>query len=68
MKHAKLLLQKFPQYASEFVVSTDKKLFSVTSPDNQQNKVVADCKNFSKRSLAFSSVLALRGLPQLAAC
>jgi len=39
MKRAKLLLQKFPQYAIDFVFFTDKKVFSVTSPDNRQNKV-----------------------------
>jgi len=38
MKHAKLLLQKFPQYTTDFVFFTDKKVFSVTSPDNWQNK------------------------------
>jgi len=62
MKHAKLLLQKFPQYATSFVFFTDEKVFFVTSPDNRQNKSVADYGNFRRRSLAFSSVLALRGL------
>jgi len=33
MKHAKLLLQKFPQYATDFVFFTDKKVLSVTSPE-----------------------------------
>jgi len=39
MKRAKLLLQKFPQYATDFVFFMDKKAFSVSSPDNWQNKV-----------------------------
>jgi len=39
MKRAKLLLQKFPQYATDFVFFTDEKMFSVTSPDNRQNNV-----------------------------
>jgi len=38
MKRAKLLLQKFPQYATEFVFCTEKKVFSVTSPDNRQKQ------------------------------
>jgi len=39
MKRAKRLLQKFPQYATDFVFLTDEKVFSVTSPDNRQNEV-----------------------------
>ena len=46
IKHAKLLLQKFPQSATDFVFFTDEKVFSVTSPDNWQKKSVADCENF----------------------
>jgi len=34
MKRAKLLLQKFLQRAIDFVFFTDKKMFSVASPDN----------------------------------
>ena len=41
MKRAKLLLQKLPQYVTDFVFFTDKNMFSVTSHDNQQNKVSA---------------------------
>jgi len=37
MKRAKLLLQKFPQSATDFVFFTDEKVFSVASPDNRQN-------------------------------
>jgi len=40
------VLQKVPQYATDFVCFTDKKVFSVTSPDNWQKKSVADCENF----------------------
>ena len=36
MKRSKLLLQKFPQYATtDFVFFTDEKVFSVASPDNR---------------------------------
>jgi len=35
----KLLLQKSPQYAADFVFRTDKKVFLVTTPDNRHNKV-----------------------------
>jgi len=45
MERAKLLLQKFPQYAADFFFM-DKKVFSVTSPDNRQNKVSDNCGNF----------------------
>ena len=37
MKRAKLVLQKFPQSATDFVFFTDEKVFSVASPDNRQN-------------------------------
>jgi len=33
----KLLLQNFPQSATDFVFFTDKKMFSVTSSNNRQN-------------------------------
>ena len=39
MKCAKLLLQKFPQYATYFIFFTEKRVFLVTSPDIRQNKV-----------------------------
>jgi len=68
MKRAKLLLQKFPQYATDFVFFTDEKVFSVTSPDNRQNKVSGRLRELVKKKPAFSSVRALRGLPFLAAC
>ena len=37
LKRAKLLLQKFLQSAADFVFFADEKVFSVASPDNQQN-------------------------------
>jgi len=47
MKRAKLLLQKFLQYATDFVFFTDKKVFSVTSPLRVgRTKSAADCGNF----------------------
>jgi len=52
MKHAKLLLQKFPQYATDFVFFTDKKVFSVTSPDNRQNKVSGRLRELLKKKLS----------------
>ena len=42
MKGAKHLLQQFPQYATDFNVFTDEKVFSVTSPDNRRTKSVVD--------------------------
>jgi len=36
MKRAKLLLQNFPQSATDFVFFKDKKMFSVASSDNRQ--------------------------------
>ena len=51
MKRAKLLLQKFPQYATDFVLFTDKKVFSVTSPDNRQNKVSGRLWELLKKKL-----------------
>jgi len=52
MKHAKILLQKFPQYATDFVFFMDKKVFSVTSPDNQQNKVSGRLRELLKKKLS----------------
>jgi len=51
MKRAKLLLQKFPQYATDFAFFTDKKVFSVASPDNQQNKVSGRLRQLLKKIL-----------------
>ena len=52
MKHAKLLLQKFPQYATDFVFFTDKKVFSVTLPDNRQNKVSGRLRELLNKKLS----------------
>jgi len=52
MKCAKLLLQKFLQYATDFVICTDKKVFSVTSPDNRQNKVSGRLQELLKKKLS----------------
>ena len=49
MKPTKLLLQKFLQYATDFVFFTDKKMFSVTSPDSRQNKVIGIQLGFKRR-------------------
>jgi len=48
MKRAKLLLQKFPQYATDFVFFTDKNVFSVISSDNRQNKVSGRLRELKK--------------------
>jgi len=63
MKRAKLLLQQFRQSATDFVFFTDEKVFSVTSPDNQQNKVSGRLRELRKKRLSVSSVRAVRGLP-----
>jgi len=52
MKRAKHLLQKFPQYATNFAFFTDKKVFSVTSPDNRQNKVSGRLRELLKKKLS----------------
>jgi len=54
MKRAKLLHQKFPQYATDFVFFTDEKMFSVVSPDNRQNKVILQ-ELLKKRLSVFSA-------------
>jgi len=57
MKRAKLLLQKFSQYATDFVFCMDKKVFSVASPDNRQNKVSGRLRELLKKkfSIFFSA-------------
>ena len=52
IRRAKLLLQKFPQYATDFVFFTDKKRFSVTSLDNRQNKVSGRLRELRKKKLS----------------
>jgi len=52
MKHAKLLLQKFPQYATDFVFFMDKKVFSVASPNSRQNKVSGRLRELLKKKLS----------------
>ena len=56
MKHAKLLLQKFPQYASDFIFFREEKVFSVASPDNQQNKVSDRLRELLKKKLSVFSI------------
>jgi len=65
MKHAKLLLQMFPQYATDFVFFTDKKVFSVTSPNNRQNKVSGRLRELLKKKLSifFSAGTARSAMP-----
>jgi len=55
MKRAKLLLQKFPQYATDFVFFADKKVFSVTLPDNWQNKISGRLRELLKKFSVFLS-------------
>jgi len=55
MKRAKLLLQKFWQYATDFVFFTDKEVFSFTSPDNPQNKVSGRLRELLKKKLSVFS-------------
>jgi len=52
MKRAKLLLQKFPQYATDFGFFADKKVFSVTLPDNWQNKVSGGLRELLKKKFS----------------
>jgi len=52
MKHAKLLLQKFTQYATDFLFFTDEKVFLVAPPDNRQNKVSGRLRELLKKKLS----------------
>ena len=52
MKRAQLLLQKFPQSATDSVFFTDEKVFSVASPDNRQNKVSGRLRELLKKKLS----------------
>ena len=54
VKRAKLLLQKLLQYATDF---TDEEVFSVVSPDNQQNDRVYAPRDTRKRSIAATRIL-----------
>jgi len=65
MKRVKFLLQKFPQYANDFVFFTDKKVFSVTSSDNRQNKVSGRLRELLKKkfSIFFSAGAARSAMP-----
>ena len=65
MKRAELLLQKFPQYATDFVFFTDKKVFLVTSPNNRQNKVSGRLRELLKKKLSifFSAGTARSAIP-----
>ena len=60
MKRAKLLLQKFPQYATDFVFFADENVFSVASPDNRQNDRVYASRGTRKRSIAAERLLRCR--------
>jgi len=46
MKRAKLLLQKFPQYATDFVFFTDERCSRLLHLTIGRTKSVADCGNF----------------------
>jgi len=54
MKHANLLLQKFPQYTTDlvFFMGEKVKVFSVTSPDNRQNEVSGRMWELLKKKLS----------------
>ena len=58
--HAKLLLQNFPQSATDFVFFTDEKVFSVASPGNRQNNRVHAPLDTRKRSIAAERLLRCR--------
>jgi len=52
MKCAKVLLQNFPQSATDFVFFTDENVFSVASPDNRQNKVSGRLRELLKKKFS----------------
>jgi len=60
MKCFMLLLQKFPQSATDFVFFTDEKMFSVTSPDNRQNDRIYAPRNTRKCSIVAERLLRCR--------
>jgi len=60
MKRAKLLLQKFPQSATDFVFFVDEKMFSVALPDNWQNKVSGRLRELLKKLSIFFSASTVR--------
>jgi len=60
MKRAKLLLQKFPQSATDFVFFTDEKVFSVASSDNRQNDRIYAPRDTRRRSIAAERLLRCR--------
>ena len=57
MKRAKLLVQKFPRSATDFIFFTDEKVFSVASPHNRQNDRVYAPHDTRKRSIAAERLL-----------
>jgi len=60
MKHAKLLLQKLPHAATDFVFFTNEKVFSVASPDSRQNDCVYAPRDTRKRSTVAEHLLHCR--------
>ena len=57
MQRAKLLVQKFPQSATDFIFFTDEKVFSVASPHNRQNDRVYAPHDTRKCSIAAECLL-----------
>jgi len=55
MKCAKLLLQKFPQYATDFVFFMDKRCSRSLHQTVDRTKSVADCGNFFSVGTAWSA-------------
>ena len=55
MKRTKLLLERFTQYATDFVFFTDKKVSSVTLSGSRQNKVSGRRRELLKLSVFFSA-------------
>jgi len=52
MKRTKLLLQQFPQSATDFVFFVDEKMFLVASPDNRQNKISDSLRELLKKRIS----------------
>jgi len=63
MKHAKLLLQNSHSMQLTLFSLRMKRCSRSLHPTISRTKSVADCENFWRRSLAFSLVRLLRGLP-----
>jgi len=60
LQRSRLLLQKFPDHAADFIFFSDEKVFTVASPVNLQNDRVYAPSNAKKRDIAPERLLRCR--------